>query len=324
MADSRQILETIARRYSPEIQEGLIKAFNKIRNLTTLNQLENIIKTRGIDELMLQLTGMEDIIGENIRNELEDAMTESGRASFQFMPKQSIINPNYSFSIFNPQAAEFIRSYELNLIQNISNNTRRAVRNAIQFDIISGRNPLDTARTFRSTIGLTENQEQAVRNYRRSLENLDRDALRRALRDKRFDSTVRRAIETKQALSEDQINKYVNRYRNKYIKFRSENIALTESLRVVSASTQLAIDDMVDSGAIDDTNVRKLWHYLPGARAAHVAIPKMNPKGVKLKEAFQTPLGPLRYPRDPNGTGANTIRCRCYLTYEIVEDEDAL
>jgi hypothetical protein len=106
------------------------------------------------------------------------------------MPGEAVLDPNFVFNTLNPATVDFIRQYEFNLVRQISDETRNAIQQAIMRDTISGVNPRSTARTVRDTVGLTARQERAVTNYRRSLENLDRDAVRRALRDKRFDPSV--------------------------------------------------------------------------------------------------------------------------------------
>ena len=95
-------------------------------------------------------------------------------------------------------------------------------------------------------------------------------------------------------------------------------IARTESMTAISVGQEEAIRQGVNSGAIQTVNrdgreLRGFWVATHDGRTrhAHLAIPGMNPKGVPVGVAFKTPLGPMMMPRDPDGTAANTIQCRC-------------
>ena len=74
-------------------------------------------------------------------------------------------------------------------------------------------------------------QQIAAINYRRLLENNSAEALRRQARDKRFDQSVRRAIENKTPLRAEQIDRMVARYADRLVKQRAATIARTEALR---------------------------------------------------------------------------------------------
>lgn len=312
----------IAKRYEPRIRNGLIKAWNSIRNKQSLRQIEEALRTGGVDAVMRILDDTPKMISAGIRNELDDAIRDSGRAAISVVPKSAIIEETFRFSTTNTLSVEAIRNYELNLIQQVSSETIQAVRNGVHADIISGRNPIDTARNFRENIGLTQRQERAVRNYQRALEELDTAALDRRLRDRRFDGKVSRAIQDGRPLNKKDVDRLTKRYRERYIKYRAEVIARTESLRAVSMGQQEAMNQALQSGAIDGTSLRKYWVTARDERVrnSHSLIPDLNPDGVPVDGSFTTPLGPLRYPRDPMGSAANTIQCRCAVVYRMKKE----
>jgi hypothetical protein len=310
----------IAERFEPRIRRALMSAFEAMRGRTSLAQIQQRLETRGVTGVMALL----DNIGEDLQpvvDELRNALAESGRMTLGLMPKSVVVNPRFAFDLVNPNTIAFIRRYELNLIQEISSSTRDAVQASITRDIISGRNPVDTARAFRASIGLAPKQEQAVANYRKALEESDISALQRKLRDGRFDGLTRRAIEAKRPLSKAQVDKMVTRYRERMIQYRTKVIARTESLRATTIGQQESIKQMVGGGAIEDNKLRKFWVATHDARTrdAHAQVPDLNPDGVPMDGAFLTPLGMLRFPRDPDGTAANTIQCRCTLRYAAKE-----
>lgn len=310
----------IAERFEPRVRRALLTAFEAMRGQTPTSVIRGALETQGINGVMGLLDGIESHL-QPVVDELRNALAESGRATIGIIPKGTVVNPRFAFDLINPNTIDFIRRYELNLVHMIAESTREAVRVSLQRDIIAGRNPLDTARAFRERVGLTPKQELAITNYRRALEDLDISALERKLRDKRFDGALRQAVKYKRPLSKDQVDKMVTRYRERFVQYRSRAIARTEALRATTIGQQESIKQMTAAGAIESDRLRKFWVTTRDARTrdAHMQVPTLNPEGVPMDGEFRTPLGPLRYPRDPNGTAANTVQCRCTLRYAIKE-----
>jgi hypothetical protein len=107
----------------------------------------------------------------------------------------------------------------------------------------------------------------------------------------------------------------VARYRDRYLKYRSETIARTEAIRAVNTGNVMAWKQAIADGKIDADAVTKQWVYTADARTrhAHRTIPGLNPKGIGLDAAFQSELGPIRFPGDPDADAANTVNCRCTM-----------
>lgn len=314
----------VAKPYEKKIQQALIKAFNQIKSRAKVKELESILSTYGIESAMQYINqlNIEGIIDQNITDEINEAVSHSGRMSFQFVPDGAVVDSTFRFNLLSFNASQFVRNYELSLIKDIGVNTRNAIRQSLQTDILAGVNPLTTARNFRSAIGLTARQEQAVRNFETMLREGNRDIFNRALRDKRFDSTIARAFDEGKALPASKIKAMTKRYREKYLKYRSETIARTESLRAVSIGQHMAIMQAVEEGNINRGELKRVWIFVHDAktRHSHRTINSLNPEGVEVDQPFQTELGPLMYPRDPNGTGANTINCRCAVAFQMKDD----
>ena len=319
MANKPEII-AIAERFEPKLRVALLEAFGAMRDRVPEAEILGALEMGGVEGVMGLLSGIEGDLG-IFRDHLRDALVESGRMTLSVMPSGAILNSGFKYDLLNPSTVDFTRQYELNTIRLISENTREAVRTSLTRDIISGKNPRDTARAFRSSLGLTPRQEQAVANYRSALEGLDSRALRRKLRDARYDRTVRRAIDSKSRLSAEQIDKMVGRYRERYLRYRSETIARTESLRAATVGQKSAIDQMLSSNALEGSKVLRFWVSTRDKRTrdAHRRISGLNPEGVPLDGYYQTPLGPLKFPRDPNGTAANVVDCRCTERYRLIE-----
>lgn len=313
---------TIANKYEPRIRKALIKAFNELRTQESRAAIEKAITEGGLDAVMQMFININPKIAAHLGPILDEIINEGSQLPLEMIPPAAFYVADLSISIFNRYTVDFLQNYKLNLIRTISENTREAIRNSLVADAMAGRNPRETARVFRNTIGLTPKQEQAVRNYRSYLENLDKTALERKLRDKRSDSVILRAIRDGNPLKPEQIDSMVNRYRERYIKYRAETIARTEALRATSIGNRAAIDILINEGKVNLDIVRRFWVYTKDNRTRdpHRKVPSMNPNGVRLDQPYQTPLGPLMYPRDPNGTAANTVQCRCVERYKLIKE----
>ena len=230
-----------------------------------------------------------------------------------------------NFNQANRRAIDSMQANGSRLVREITRTQRAAITNAVKTGMRDGLNPRTVARHFRDSIGLTERQGSAVRNFRNALENNKTAVtLRRELRDKRFDPSIRRAAKEGTRLPQDQIDIMVNRYRDRYVKYRSEVIGRTEALRSVNEGAAEAWSQVTEDGVVAPSSVKRFWHTAHDSRVrhTHAAIPGLNPEGRGIKEPFQTPLGPLMQPGDPSGAAANVIQCRCVVTVKI--DESAV
>jgi hypothetical protein len=221
----------------------------------------------------------------------------------------------------NPRLEQFAITLTSTRIREIDQTTRDTIRQVLQRGLTAGDDPFAIARQIRSSIGLTRRQEAAVSNYERMLRALDPEALDRKLRDRRSDGTVERAIRNDKTLTEAQIRSLVDRYRDRYVKYRANVIARTESIRAVQGAQWELFQDMINKGQIDARQVRRTWIHTGDAhvRNAHLQIPSLNPRGVGQAETFTSPLGPILYPGDPSALAANTIQCRCAVFARIID-----
>lgn len=248
---------------------------------------------------------------------------------------------NVAFDIANPELTTVLHSYKMSLIREISNSTLEIVQDELRDSISGGINPIEASRRIRDTLGLTTHQRMAVERFRSELEKIGtsgdktsrmalRNILQRKLRDRRFDAGVVEAVRSNMMLPSAQINKIVTRYQDRMLKRRAETVARTESIRALNMANQALWEQQVKDGKIEEDRVERLWIVTRDghARDAHVYLGDRygkTPKGVGLNEPFQSPLGPIRYPGDPNARAGNTINCRCTIFVRIrpLPSEDA-
>jgi uncharacterized protein with gpF-like domain len=232
------------------------------------------------------------------------------------------LNRNLEFLIVNfdqtnPFAVQVMRENQLRMVQQYTQAQARATREALLEGIRRGANPIEQARNFRNSIGLTEHQVKAVNNYERLLSEGDRQVFNRALRDKRFDSAVHRAIEEGRPLTRTQINRMVDRYRQRFIDFRANTIARTESLASVHQGSMNMYQQAIEAG-LDPNGLSNEWNTAldERVRGSHST---MHGQVVKFGEVFVSGEGNTTLMPGGFGVASEDIQCRCAVGTRITE-----
>lgn len=228
------------------------------------------------------------------------------------------------FDQTNVRAVRAMQENQLRLVTNFTQQQRLSTQQALVDGVREGVNPREMARRFRDSIGLTEHQERWVRNYERSLRSLDRDSLSRELRDRRFDRTVRRAIDKGEPLSQEQIDKMVRRYRERALKLRAETIARTEALRAVHEGTEEMYKQAIESGQLSADQLIREWNTAGDEQVRDFGNSKTSHRtmhGQKrlIGEPFSSGAGALTMNPGAFGVANEDINCRCVVSTRILK-----
>jgi uncharacterized protein with gpF-like domain len=306
MVLSAEKIDRMVRDMEPALAAAFFSSLRLIRDKFTLALLEELISRGAIDQAIK--------IAEQAAQKLGTAWTmgynRAGQEAAEALGR-AVADIVIDFDITNWRAVEVARENQLRLVREFSDEQRAVTRDIIRQGVQDGENPRVTARKIRESIGLTRKQQQSVENFRRMLETRDRTALTRALRDRRFDPTIERAIRSGRPLTEAQIDNMVDRYRERMLKMRAETIARTEALRAVNQATHQMFNQAVEMGLLQQNNIIQEWNTAKDerVRGTHQAMHgQIRPFGVP----FTTGSGAsLMYPGDPAGPARETINCRC-------------
>ena len=163
------------------------------------------------------------------------------------------------FDVLSPRVVEAIRNLETRVMGVLAANVRGAVRAHVEMGLVRGVGPRAIARGLRAIVPLAPNQVAAIANFRGYLEAGEfGTALSRALRDKRFDATLRRMADGG-ALTPAQVERMASQYAKRMVAFNAETIARTAALDAVKMGQRLAWDDAVRRGEVDGTRLVKQW-----------------------------------------------------------------
>lgn len=311
--DPVERIETLLSAAEPRIARAFVAAINGLRDELDLAEVERLLLA-GDFEGALRLT---QTVAEQLGQVSTVTFFAAGQDTATFLSGLDL--GTILFDQVNVRAVQAMQVNNLRLISEFTAEQRAATRLALLDGIARGLNPRDQARAFRDSVGLTERQQAAVINYRRLLEGSaadQREALTRELRDRRFDRTVNRSIRTGEALTPDQIDRMVDRYRARYVKYRSEVIGRTEALRSVHQGVEEGYQQAIDAGKLDAEDLIRTWDSSKDSRV-RTTHKLLNGQKRAWGEYWQTVNGIIRFPGDPNAAAEETVQCRCVLTTRI-------
>lgn len=318
--DTIRRLERLLDRAEPRLRAEFRRIIRQIKSEYTLDRIAKLIEAGRWQAAVTEIASAFSIWADTVAATFVTAGTSTAE---EFLSNIGV--GRISFNQVNQRAVNIMASQRLDLIRQFTQQQTAATRMALTDGITRGLNPRAQARLFRDSIGLTDTQMSHVLRYRRQLESRSatelRSTLRRALRDRRFDSVVERAARTG-VLSDAQIDRMVSRYTERYIKYRSEVIARTEALRSVHEGAKEAFDQAVDAGRIDANRLERKWVTARDARVrdTHRA---MNGQTTSHDGVFTSGAGnALRYPGDPAAPAEEVIQCRCVVVTRIKEASD--
>lgn len=352
MALTRSQMNALLKRLEKPVRDAFAIAVLNAKTRAQVNRLIAAIETGDIDAIMLA-AGIRDGMYSPFTESIRSAYLESGIFILAAdVPKRFAVE----FDINNPRAESWLRNNSSQLITgHLMPEQRAAIQVMLQDGMIKGKNPRTTAldivgrigptgRRTGGVIGLTEQQAQYVVNMRNVLTNPEgvgirhfktdpitgkRTAVRAfwidqngelqssyKLRDRRFDSMIKRAIKEGKPVPKKTLEKAIARYEDRMLKHRGDTIGRTEVLQSLNEASDEAMRQVVDEGLAPRQAITKIWRHSFGAneREGHLM---MNGQRRKLDEYFVNPITGVPLPYPGNGPASEIINCRCWIEHEI-------
>lgn len=227
------------------------------------------------------------------------------------------VGDGFDFDLLDEDTQDELRALQDALIAELDEKARDTIEGIISGGIAAGDTADEMAANIRDTITLTERQAQAVTNYRNLLEDLNRGALDRALRNTDYDAIVQTAINRGEFLTDAEIDRLVEDYADNYLDYRADTIARTESLRAANAGLRDSYRQAADRGVFPAEAVTRRWRIATDERVCPIcqSIAANNKGGVGLDEDFESADGPVDDP---------PVHPSCRCTVEYVTNLDML
>lgn len=321
----------------PEVRDLFIEAMRDVSDNANIDEMIKAIETNDIDRLV-QASGYNVVVLNKIIDKIEDIYERTGNMMVDGWPKLrnafGLVTP--VFNIRNSAVERELSEFSSRFVKEITDEMRKSIQETLTDGMMRGINPRETAinivgrynpvthKRIGGTIGLASNQVKWVNNARRYLENLDERYFSLGLRDKRFDSIVKKAIAEGKKLTKEKISQLMTAYESKALKYRADAIARTETIQAINRAERAAIAQNIQEGLITADLVTKWWSNSADERVrlSHVELGRRYNKEnqIGFDEPFETITGSkLLYPGDTSlgADASEIIHCRCKCMYRV-------
>lgn len=328
---------TIQKLYAlkvPEIRRVFLETIQNMVDGSVLSEIEKAIQANDVEQA-LKACGFSQAVLSNILTVIEKVYDEAASDTVKSWPKRiGMVRPVYN--AWSDRVISDVQQYSSVFVRDITNEMRETVRNVLAEGINQGVNPRVTAlnlvgrydaTTKKRTggfIGLSQNQTKWVFNAEKYLKTLDETYFNLSLRDKRFDKTVRSAIEKNKPLSAETVEKLVSAYKSKALKYRADAIARTETMQSINRGKTAAINQGIEEGLFKKENVKKWWDDTGDGRTRkshrYLGLRYSKKNAIPIDEAFRTFDGDsLMFPGDTSlgADASEIIHCRCGVQYIV-------
>jgi len=318
-----ETLHKIADKVRPLLQISLTKGIISFQGKVDLNETLVGLQTGDISRV-IDSVPFEEFAGEiiDLRDPMLAAAIESGEAQAAFLNRSvsrliPTIPPRFAFNTDNPRIARIIDNRMLLITNSITNETRSAIAKTVTDAFNFGQTARETTKDIADVVGMTTRQATALTNFRRNLEAENfgglTDVQRRVIAPRTRNLNFRdAAIRGKFADRVGSIDAKVDKYKDRLIKDRANNIARTESIFATSAGQAEIWEQAAEEGLYDRNGARKEWIVTPDDRLCPFCEPLAGVR-IPLAAQFQSDLGPVdQPPLHP--------RCRCAMNLIFAEE----
>lgn len=307
------------------------RAIGDMATATTLTDLTDQIEAQDVDGVMEALNFTPAYLGA-VTAAITATYTLGGTETAATFPRVTLprgLRAKIKFDLSNPRAEAELRGMSGGLIREITAGQRLLIQTALADGFTLGEGPRATGlrivgridrRTKRRNgglIGLTDAQGKYATKALTELRTGDlRAYLTRELRDRRFDATIIRALLDKKPVPAKTIEGAVRSYNNRLLKMRANTIGRTETIGALNGGRDEAVKQLIDTGAIERENIKKIWDATGDARVrpTHAAADGQEAD----TEGFFTIGGArMEHPGDWRGPASERINCRCFMRTEI-------
>lgn len=244
-----------------------------------------------------------------------------------------VININF---MRNLTTEKVISESDLSSLTELSDEQKNSIRKILKKALEKGQNPkkasleivgrIDhiTKKRIGGVIDIDKFQNENILQIKKLLENLDSAYLLIECRDKRYDKSVKKAIQKQEKLSTEQIDRILLSLKNKLIMNFINTIIQGEYTKARNKGEYENIKKIIKEGLIDENQIIKWWDDCGDnrTRKSHAYMGKVysKEKGIPFSEPFILPSGEkMMYPGDDSmGAPVSEIDgCRCVARYNI-------
>lgn len=315
----------------PSFKTAFLGSIADIKSAAQMSVIVRALEENRLDDVIRALHLSPEFFAP-LDDAIRAAYLQGGRDSLAALP--ALTEPGggrleIRFGGNSPRAQRWVSNHSSNLITAVSQDAKASARTVIEEAIRIGRNPRSTAldlvgrinkvtgRREGGIIGLTNPQTGHVIKARSELFRGGPRGMSKFLgrkrRNKSFDKLILKHIADGTDLSLKDVDRIVQSYENSLLLLRGETVARTESLAAFNAGQQEGVAQLVESGAVEQEQVRRVWRTSKDSRVRDLHQ-TMDGESVGLNETFSNGL---LFPAEPGGAPEQVINCRCVAETRI-------
>lgn len=327
-------INLLVEAWEPAIRAAFMDAVNSIRSAISIKQLVERLERGDVGGAVEVLRIEHEAFG-GLDTAIADAFNAGGLAAVEDMrlrdPEGRRVH--FRWNVRDPESEAWLRWHGAGLVTSLTDEQRDNARTILSVGLARGDNPTRTAldmvgRVSRVTgtrqggvLGLSAPHLAVTERARSSLISGDVEGMRHYMtltrRDRRFDASIRRAIETGKGITRGDVDRVIGRLSDSYLKLRADTIALHETFNALAESRNAAFRQAIAKGDVQADLVTKTWRHTAAEhpRMQHVA---MAGQTVRFDQPFIAPDGtPIMYPHAEGVPVSHTLGCRCRAEYRI-------
>lgn len=330
-----QALEQLIAKLEPELGGAILDALQSLRDGVDVDALIDALERNDI-EAAIQALDISPADFNRYALARTAAYAEAGELTARYIPTDEAASVRFKFDMSNPQAERWISEKVAERVAGYTEEQVGAARQVILDGYsrgdgpkqiatdIAGRIDRVTGRRSGGIIGLSNPQVQYVESMRSRLLSGDPAEMQKVLdgmtlRDKRYDKLILRHIDAGKPVTQADVDKLTQRYADRLLMRRAEDIAQTEVAQSVMGARKEGFRQALQREGLPAEAVIKRWRHLGGAedaRETHLAMAGVEVVG--LNTPFVLPDGTLmQHSHDPVGGVKHNVNCRCGTDFDI-------
>lgn len=274
-------IHTVADAETSAVEAAFLEAVARLHSQLTRKQIETALAMGDPEAVITAIdwqTAFDDPLLKGWQAILGRVMGQAGAMTAQ-------AELGFSFNLRDPGFFEAVEQRGAQLVREVSEETRAAIRSAISQAYRDGIHPLRIAGTLQEMVGLTERQQLAVLHY---WERLAADGKRSA----------------------DQVERMSQNYAKRLLRQRGKMIARTETINAANAGRYESYLQAADQGLFARNLARVEWLASEDERTCPICM-ALDGESVPLGQPFESPEGPIMHP-----TAHPQCRCATMLLPE--------
>ena len=275
-------IHRVADQLAPALRRAFLEAISQLRGRIDPQRLLQLIAAGDQGNLGAFWRAYEAEMGVAFRPAIRDTLLGAAAAT------NRRLGAGISFDLTNSRAVELIETQAARLVQNITEESRQAIREVLRQGFLGNADVPTMARRIRQSIGLTPRYATAVENYRRA--------------------------QVQSGASQSRADSRAEAYSDELLRLRATTIARTETIMAANGGQQAVWQEARRQGLIAPTQ-RRIWVVTPDDRLCPIceAIASENQDGVGMDEPFRSSdVGAVMFPpAHPS--------CRCATALELPE-----